>query len=227
MKRLFSQVLFAVTALACGTTLSAATITFTAHPFDVNGGGQFTANISSPPSTGLAVYCVDFLNYVSLNTTYTLSGISSLANLSATNYGNSASSAFTYFTNVYTASQRYLMAGYLTTQFNLGAGGGDSNNQAIQNAIWDLLDTNGSLHNAGTYLTAATNWLAAGNTSAIAAGLTIYDGYNSYTNARMQEMVHVTLNTNVATPEPGTVGLLGLGLGLVALGARRRRVRRL
>lgn len=132
------------------------------------------------------------------------------------------------------AMNRYLLAGWLTTQYDFtpGAGSG-ARDLGIQNAIWNLLDTN-NVNNTdgavGTWLNNATVWEAgqtAAALTAFASQVRIYtstnvspnsDLNNNHTGNRYtvgkQEMINVV-------PEPGVMMLVGSGL--VTLGLLRRR----
>ena len=222
--------------LACGGSLFATTLTVTGTVLDVNnGGGEYTANLTDPTVKGLDVYCIDFKDDAFFGTQYNVavSTIGGPTFATDTNYGGDAASAFTYYTGVYTATNRYLMAGWLTSQYNVGLGGNNADNQGIQSAIWDLLDTDGSTHTAGNYtawLNNAIHWETTSSASTLAAfasQITIYDsisgGNSDCPTPRMQEFIDPSGAS--AVPEPGTVGLLGFGLGLVALSALRKRRR--
>ncbi len=223
--------------LACGGSLFATTLTLTGTVLDVNhGGGEYTANLTDPTVTGLDVYCVDFNNEAVLGTTYNvvLSTIGGPTFAADTNYGGDAASAFTYYKGVYTAAERYLIAGWLTSQYSAPLGESYADNKGIQSAIWDLLDTDGSKHTAGNYsewLSAAIEWETTSSASTLAdfaSEIVIYDsigsGNSDSQTPRMQEFIDPGSSASTV-PEPGTVGLLGIGLGLVALGALRKRRR--
>ena len=96
------------------------------------GGGQFMGTLNG--TDPVTVYCIDFANDLSSPQDV---NVSNLANISETRYGNTPTASFTFFDGVstsdslytgpaltpaqltLTASQRYLLAGYLVTQYDL------------------------------------------------------------------------------------------------------------
>ena len=210
-------------------------LTFEGNTFNIAGGGQFAAQLSSNPSQVLQVYCIDFNNYVNPSSAYPVN-VSTAGNLSNTRYGTTAESAFTYQTapngaSLGTAGQRYSEAAWLVSQYDLahGANGG-AKDIGIQNAIWDLLDTTGAHNTQGDWQT----WLNNAAKSGGLGGFTVYTTSNvanatgaaRYTTGA-QEMISIggvyCPPPPTATPEPQSAALLGIGGLMIGLGLVRRR----
>jgi len=133
---------------------------------------------------------------------------------------------------------RYQMAAYLVSQYNL-AGGNDAANNNIQMAIWELLDPasytanpmslNSSAHPTEA-LEMAADWYHGTTEDQREAYL---QDFRIVSDASMTcpasgcgadaPMVGGFQEQITHLPEPGSFGLLALGLIGVALGARRRR----
>jgi hypothetical protein len=216
--------------------------TYNINDGSTDGGGQFMGLLNG--TDPVTVYCIDFLNELTSPDNVT---VSTLANLSDTRYGNTPTSTFTFFDgssasdSLYTGSlpltgaqltldpeERYLLAAYLTTLYNLAPSptpaisGMDS---AIQGAIWDLLDTTTTTfvsNSEATFITQALVWLNTPADAAAVATLTsevrIYSPDVLSGPGNSQEMIGL-----VATPEPETLAMLGAGLGLVGIGLIRKR----
>jgi hypothetical protein len=222
-------------ALAFGDTL-----TITGQPNSVEDGGQFTATLGSNPTQQIYVYCVDDLNFVNVPNPAFAVNVTDLANITEvfdnTRYGQTPTASFstpTSPTSIGTAQDRYAMAAWLITQYNFASGVTTADDQ-IQNAIWTLLDATGATYTSnggvGAYITQAESWIGAeitaGTLTAFENTVVIYSDTNiagesdpaRYTGTR-QEMI----GFNSSTPEPATVAMLGLGL--VAIGMFRKRVK--
>lgn len=168
-------------------------IYFTGQPDNVNGGGEFTAYLSSNPSQTLYTYCVDDLNSIGTITmppTGFSVNIVDLANATQvaadTRYGQTAPASFTNTVNVAdpppvnnttdaTAQDRYAMAAWLIEQYSFPVTSTtDLTDDYIQNAIWSLLDATGKVFNNCDFVNQST--CATGVSSEIAAATTWING---------------------------------------------------
>lgn len=200
------------------------------RPFPVNDGGGFTATLNG--GSPFEIFCVDFQNFIagppdsySVNVSRSQSEI--LAN---SRFDSTAVAGFldpTVNGVSLTAYDRYVLAGWLISQYNQ-PNGQDTNNLGIQSAIWTLLAQTGSappnLGNRDTWLNKAAaikgtttyNTIASDIvvlTDVSVAGAAIPGRYNT----GKQEMMYLT-------PEPATFGLIGTSLILAALARRKRSV---
>jgi hypothetical protein len=217
---------------------------YLSQSYNVEQGGQFTGYLTSDPSQTLTMYCVDYSNDLTVPAPVT---VNDLAELSDTRYGTTTS-----FSNPDTASdglsatERYVLAAYLTTQFELVPSPSNAVvtlNDNIQGAIWNLLDVNGAVHSDGGEITDAVNWYNAQTPSALSAfeskiviyspaglagdnNLTLGTAGNRYTTGGpngaqdTQEMIGLI----TTTPEPQTLAMLGAGLLALGLMRKRRKV---
>jgi hypothetical protein len=212
--------------------------------YNVEEGGQFMGYLASDPSQLLTMYCADYLNELTSPAPVT---VNSLAELSDTRYGTTPTADCSNpdsASDGLSATERYVLAAYLTTQFELVPSPSNAIvtlNDNIQGAIWNLLDVNGANHADGGDITTAVNWYnsqSAGNLAAFESEIVIYSpaGIAGDTNLTLgtagnryttggpnwaqdtQEMIGLT------TPEPQTLAMLGAGLLALGLMRKRRKV---
>jgi len=220
------------------------TLYLTAYTQNVDDGGQFLANLGNPAQS-FYTYCVDFQNLegspttvnISTPNTSTADTSPNFDGLANTRYGAVPTSMFTYDGTGPTAinsAERYVLAGWLTTQFNFSSGVTTADDE-IQNAIWTLLNTTGTTANfpygdgagTGTYLTQALNFFNTTPTAALlqfeseiriftATNVVTYNGANWSPVSGTQEMITV-----MSTPEPATLAMIGTGLLMFGLFRKR------
>lgn len=176
--------------------------------------------LSEPGTPTIDIYCVDFLNEVHLNQTWT----ARMTNLGGGSLGNTrlgqlfGMSGFSFY-GTDDVLTRYRKAAWLTTQFaiqNTSAWGG------IHSAIWLLTTPNVTSNLPSAFIAAAGYWFGKASTNylsvdvrsiAIATDVRTVGGQDG-----VQEYILVT-------PEPATILMLGSGLaGLYAARRRRNRV---
>jgi hypothetical protein len=225
------------------------TLYITNYTEDVIDGGQFLANLGNP-SQSFYVYCVDFQNdetspstvNISTPNTSTPDVAPNYDGLANTRYGAVPTSLFTYDgtgSGAINSAERYVLAGWLTTQYNFSSGVTLADDE-IQNAIWTLLNTTGTTANfpfgdgdgTGTYLTQALNFFNTTPTAQLlqfeseiqiftSTNVVTYNGPGWSPVSGTQEMITVIPNTS--TPEPATLALMGAGL--LTLGLFRKRIK--
>lgn len=240
MTRLHKTALLGLLWLFFGVAASATTITVDKWNFVVDGdGGGFQSYLNGDSSQTFEAYCVDYRSSIDPSDTYPVNVDNLAIGISDTRYGTTSQSGFSFQNapNGMTfgdAVNRYLLAGWLTTQYDSDAT--NSRDIGIQNAIWNLLDTNSVNHMDGDVVTWEDNaviWESTQSKSQLMAfmtGVTVYtstdvagdsdlnnnDSGNRYSIGK-QELVTVS-------PEPGM--LIPVAGGLAMLGLLRRRTTR-
>jgi hypothetical protein len=219
--------------LAFSSAAFATTLTIQSQTFNIEQGGQFSAFLNNEAERQFYIYCADYRNFVAPPQAFD-ANLSTLPSIGNTRYGTTPASSFstvvpnpTIYSN---AANRYLLAGWLTTQYVFGPGQNTGNRDVgIQNAIWTLLDVDGSIHSHGDeslWLSNAETWEAgqtANQLAALASHVVVYTSSNvagvtgsgRYTTG-VQEMIGVV-------PEPTTFLLLGGGLSALGLIRRRKK----
>ncbi len=213
--------------------------------FNIDEGGQFSGYLASDPSQTLYMYCVDYRNDFMPVIDVNVSTPLNIADIANTRYGTTTTTTASTFSPVIgpSALDRYVMAAWLTTQYNFSTTN-TNHDYSIQNAIWELLDVQGKVFTDGgsvaQWILNAENWEAAQSPAALSAfenEIRIYtavyvgantdlnqsDLYNRYSAGPAglcllgdsQEMIGVV-------PEPGTIAMLGAGLMALGFFGKRR-----
>ncbi len=207
-----------------------------------NGGGGATATLNGAP---VEIFCDDFANDIGLNSDYTanVTTLSTTPDLSATRFVNVSSwvtitlpsgySADQTFLNGANSTERYDMAAYLVSLYNVSQGNSAANNQ-IQEAIWTLLDPTAagaapSGYGPKGFLEQAASWyLGGGATNSFLSQFQIVTDTNMlrHSSARgtggFQEQFVYT-DPPSAVPEPRGTALMLIGIfGIGGLLLQRR-----
>lgn len=226
---------------ACGWATS---LTIESQPLNIEQGGEFVADLNGNWADPFDVFCVDYRNYVSIPDTYFVNISTPSMSLADTRYGDTADFSWNSISGSYVSASgdefgdaydRYVMAGWLTTQYNSDTTG--SQDIGIQNAIWTLLDVNGAKFTSGSveyWLQQAVDFMndEPAEFTELASEIRIYTSTdvasdtllnpnecNNRYSVGEQEMITVMTSP---TPEPRVFALVGIGL--VALGALRKGV---
>ncbi len=180
----------------------------------------YTATLDGVSTT---IYCDDFANSVSYNQTWT-ANLTNLAtgNLSNLRYENISNTLSTSATTsaTYNGTQLYEMAAWLTRQFAANGTAGYSANGDIQDTLWDLFNPNS--HNTGVNppTPSSNKWLYAaeknyGSIDAASVNILTNTSVAYSGSGQTQEFI-------VATPEPASILLLGVGLIAIGVVGKRR-----
>jgi hypothetical protein len=208
--------------------------------YNVELGGQFMGYLTSNPTNELTMYCVDYLNDLASPAPV---NVNTLADLSDTRYGTTATGSFANPDSAsigLTAMQRYVLAAWLTTQYQLVPSPPPATvtfNDNIQGAIWDLLNVNGQAFTDGGDIAAAKTWYSSLSAPALAAfqneiviytpigvatdnNLVFGSAGNRYQTAGSQQDSQEQIGV---VPEPATLALLGAGLLAIGLFRKHRK----
>ncbi len=201
------------------------------HDYSIDGGGRFQGQVNSGPVFDL--FCIDYQN--SINQTSYNAYLSDSTDLSKTRYGTTSSFAYNPGSGTLTASDRYVLAAWLITQYTFPFSGGSpaptTDDFAIQNAIWTLLAQTGApavpepgLSGIATWINNAINFKNTNSAgfNTIKSNLRVLTstdvaGSDTRYKSGQQEFLWVTN----PVPEPSTY--LMFGAGLMALGLIRKR----
>jgi hypothetical protein len=252
MKKAVSATIWGLLWLTFEVAASASTLNIENHNLDVNYGGAFLADLNGMSANSFNVFCVDYRNDVNVPDSYPVAIDTPSVTLADTRYGTTTgfywnslvagapSTTGMQFGNAY---DRYVMAGWLTTQYDFSPGADTGAlDVGIQNAIWTLLDVDGvsfTTGNVDAELAAAVNFMTMNPVAFAQLGtqveiftsnyttpgngdigadtdLNLNDAGNRYSIGK-QEMITV-----IATPEPAVFVLVGCGLVLIGVVFRRR-----
>lgn len=184
------------------TLASADTLTLVSAPYGVNGPYSLSLNGSS---TTTPMICYAENHSITYGETWTVQAytISTVGELAGQMFGGTTA-ADTVF--------KYNLLGYLANQLFANPGNAD-----LQNAIWYVLGTGGA---ANSYYTAAVNYLTNINPSFMTTDV-FYVPVGTFTAATGYP--YGVPQPFIATPEPGSILLLGAGLVGLA-GFRKRKL---
>jgi hypothetical protein len=204
-------------------------VNVTGHPYNVSGGGGFSAIVDGHVTT---VWCVDDQNNINPGSSSAIyranvilihawpGGLNALVRKGTVTFPNWGDG------DNLTPLQRYQAAAWLVSQYS-GFPNGPSNsgagNTALQNAAWRMTHTGAGAPAANANYTAAVNFIDNPMNAgygfgkwAVISGVVNSAGVLSTSDTRQTFLVQV------ATPEPGTYMMLGAGLIVVALAGRKR-----
>jgi hypothetical protein len=188
-----------------------------------------TASVGGVSTT---IYSDDFANTVRPGQTYTANETNlGCGNLSLTRYGGMSKALQTQNgSKSFDAQQLYAMAAWLTTQF---ASNGSASG-AIQDTLWDLFDLTPDhggldhLRNSEEYTgkqpTISNAWLFSAEnnyTSLNLSSFTILTNTGATLAGQGQVQEFIFHNTVAQSPEPASMGLLGVGMMLLSIVGRR------
>ena len=189
--------------------------------------GPSTAAVNGVSTT---IYCDSFASPPLPGQTYMANETNlGSGNLSLTRYGGIAKTLLTPSgAKTFDAQQLYAMAAWLTTQFALNS----SASGAIQDTLWGLFNSNsrnGGLDHpryseqyAGNQPPISNAWLFSAENNYASLNLsnfTILTNTGATLSGQGQEVIFYTAVAQ--SPEPATMGLLGIGLMLLSIVGRR------
>ena len=246
-------IVIAVITLSCVAAASAGPVTHvlgtTSYNYQLDGGGG-GAQATLDGVQNIEIFCVDYANDIWVPQTYSsyLTSLTQGSNLSETRFGNVTSwstintgdSGDSAAINGATDLGRYQMAAYLVSQYSFGygktqvfgLGGGSTNNDSIQQAIWDVLDPKTfslfSSQTTNNALDAAAQWYTSTGGNAGSAGRdsflsnfrivsdsTMKGCGDRWVNCGFQEQITVV-------PEPRHLAAMLIGMLIVCAGVFRR-----
>jgi hypothetical protein len=229
MRRILQISSLVAVALGVGQPASADIVTAGSYvvlsdSFGTTGGGEFNGQIvGTSPAVDFISFCLETNEYFTPGQPLLVSSISDAATM-----GGVAGGSFNPVTGRYEdpvrSATEWLFTQFATqtlTGYAFASTGADRVNSAnaLQNALWYLENEVTSVSGqAQTWVNAAiaaelSGWVDPGNV--VVLNLLRRDGNGHYTVKAQDQLIYQSV------PEPGTTGLLLLGLG--ALGAYRRR----
>jgi hypothetical protein len=190
----------------------------------------------------LRLNCVDFFHEAYINQPWTVFTTNLGALAAAVGGGNLAMLAYTRdgANGLYSPMEAvniYKQVAWLTDQYAINPGANATRTSAIQTAIWAI--ANNRPNNAftslnqyiGTTSTSSTSdlttgyWIAQAQSQYVLQTSNYYDKFYILTDANFQTAANGGRQEFIysATPEPGTLTLIGTGIAAMAARARRRK----
>jgi hypothetical protein len=220
----------------------------TSYNYQLDGGGG-GALATLDKSQSIEIFCVDYANDIYVpqqNYSAYLTTITGGSDLSVTRFGNVSSWTAVNITGDSTDSStinnstdlgRYQMAAYLVSQYDsstgktgtFSLGGGTTNNDGIQQAIWDILDPKGetfgqisTISDTNAAIEAAAKWYTGmGGNGGSSALNTLLANFRIVSDSTMgscsgSKLVNCGFQEQITeVPEPRHVALMLMGLLLV------------
>jgi hypothetical protein len=185
--------------------------------------------------------CVDFFHEVTVGEVWSATTVNLGAAITAAGTGDWSLLSYTRdgSNGLYppsTALTIYEQVAFLTTQYAVNPGSNPLQTTAIQTAIWAIADnqpnsaftntgnTVGSLNSSSTDVNSTGYWINQAQTMYDQQGAGYYDQFNILTDVNHATAAGGVQEFVYATPEPGTLTLIGTGLMMMSgVGFRRRR----